>query len=130
VVTEYNISKEYMDLISQIQNKMIDNLDSKQICIECCPTSNYKIGYLGRYDNHPIFRFYSPDGTHQLPVTINTDDMGIFSTALDTEYALIALAMRKMKDENGKNKYTRAEVADYLERIKRNAEKFRFAKQT
>jgi len=128
-VTEYEVSEEYIDLIRQVQDKMIEDLDKKQICIECCPTSNYKIGYLGRYDNHPIFRFYSPDGTHQLPVTINTDDQGIFSTALDTEYALIALAMQKMKDENGKNKYNWVEVSYYLERIKQNAEKFRFAKQ-
>ena len=104
---------------------MIDKMDEMQLSVECCPTSNFKIGKLGRYDRHPIFRFNTVDARHQLPVTINTDDQGIFSTSLDVEYALISLAMQKMKDADGKPCFSRAQVDDWMARIYANSKKFR-----
>ena len=54
----------------------------------------------------------------QLPVCINTDDQGIFSTYLDNEYALLALALEKAKDENGHNKYKRSMIYEWINNIR------------
>jgi len=109
----------------ELQDWMIDKMDEMQLSVESCPTSNFKIGKLGRYDRHPIFRFNTVDARHQLPVTINTDDQGIFSTSLDVEYALISLAMRKKKDADEKLCFSRAQVDDWITRIYTNSKKFR-----
>ena len=106
---------------------MIADIERKQLVIECCPTSNYKIGRLFRYENHPIFRFcnVNQDG-HHLPVTVNTDDLGIFYTSLPREYELLALALLKKKDKVGQSIYTTQEVYEWIERIIRNAHVYRF----
>jgi adenosine deaminase len=123
-VEEFHITQEYVNVVKKLQDWMIDKMDEMQLCVECCPTSNFKIGKLGQYDYHPIFRFNTVDSRHQLPVTINTDDQGIFSTSLDVEYALVSLAMQKMKDAEGKPCFSRAQVENWITRIYTNSKKF------
>ena len=36
-----------------------------------------------------------------LSLSINMDDQGVFDTLLENEFALLELALRKAKDENG-----------------------------
>lgn len=84
---------------------------------------------IDRYDEHPIFRFNTITDKEEgfnLPVTINTDDLGIFQTSLDYEYALLAAAALKKKDINGDKLYTKAEVIRWLEDIRKNGEKYKF----
>lgn len=130
-VKDFEIFPEYIALIRQMQEKMMDELESKQIVIECCPTSNYKIGRLGRFINHPIFRFSSvkPHG-HHIPVTVNTDDLGIFPTSLPREFELLALALKKERDSSGNSIYQSHEIYDWVERIVRNAHVYKFDKHT
>lgn len=54
----------------------------------------------------------------QIFVSINTDDQGIFNTYLENEYALMALALEKEKDEFGKNLYNTSMIYDWLDRIR------------
>lgn len=76
----------------------------------------------------PIFRFNNINGNrHNLLVTINTDDLGIFQTSLDNEFSLIALSALKKKDENGNLLYRNYQVYEWLDRIRENGIKYRFA---
>ena len=68
----------------------------------------------------------SPDGRHHLAVTINTDDLGIFTTSLDNEYSLILSALMKKKDDLGKPKYNSLYIQNWLERIVLNGCKYAF----
>jgi Adenosine deaminase len=52
--------------------------------IEACPTSNLIIGGIDDYNRHPMHE-WSDD--RDLPMTINTDDPGLFSVTLADEYA-------------------------------------------
>lgn len=116
-------------LVADIQSAMRREISEKRIAIECCPSSNLKIGHFNRYDEHPIFTFrpIEPKATDPiLNVSINTDDRGVFATSLYNEYSLIALAMTKMKDENGHAKYNEEHILDYIERIRQNGFKQRF----
>ena len=54
----------------------------------------------------------------QLSVSINTDDQGVFSTSLENEYALMAIALEKEKDENGDLKYNSSMIYEWLERVR------------
>lgn len=119
----------YVRLIADVQNAMIKDIAKKQLCIECCPSSNVRIGRLDRFENHPIFRF-SPiqpsESKYNLSVTVNTDDLGVFSTSLPNEYSLLALAAMKMTDHIGNHIYSSKEVYDWIGNLIDNGRKFTF----
>ena len=57
--------------------------------IEICPTSNYFTLNLSSYDEHPIFeRLFQAN----YPISINSDDYGVFNTTLSKEYELMQTA--------------------------------------
>ena len=89
------------------------------LCIETNPTSNIRIGGLGRYDEHPIFRFAD---VRKLPcrnmlVSVNTDDKGIFSTSLHRELSLLAYALSKQQVKGARHRWTNGEVYNYVGRL-------------
>lgn len=118
------VSKDYMIIAQQIQKAMQFNLRQRGIGIECNPSSNYLIGSFKRYDRHPLVQFYNLGLTHnigdnpQLFVSINTDDQGVFGTYLENEYALMALALHKCRDENGDLVYNSEMIYSWLDRIR------------
>lgn len=128
-IEEFKITDEYEHLITEIQEAMMTDIERRGIVMECCPSSNFKIGYEDRYDYQPVFRFNSivdsPEA-HHLPVTINTDDIGVFHTTLDNEYAILALAALKKKDSGGCPLYSRRMVMSWLDHLRENGIKYRF----
>lgn len=69
--------------------KLMEMVKSKGICIECCPVSNFVLGYILDLRNHPARGFL-----HQgLPVSINPDDpgfMGYEGVTLDYLYVFLS----------------------------------------
>lgn len=127
LIKQFEITHDYMKLVEAVQEKMMYDLKIKNIAIECNPTSNYLIGTFKRYSKHPISKFFnlgletSPElikDCPQLSVSINTDDQGIFSTSLENEYALMAIAMEKEKDEFGNRKYNSTMIFEWLDKIR------------
>lgn len=128
LIKQFEITHDYMLLVSAVQERMMHDIRLKNIAIECNPTSNYLIGTFKRYAKHPISRFFNLgletsaeliENCPQLSVSINTDDQGIFSTSLENEYALMAIAMEKEKDELGKNKYNPEMIYEWLDKIRK-----------
>ena len=79
-----------------------------------------KIGRFSRYDQHPIVRFHAIDkdeNRHSIMISINTDDKGLFGTSLRNEYSLIALALRKTRNDKGELKWSDAQIENYLRKI-------------
>lgn len=134
VCTEIIFPKSYAGLVYELQEAMIREIEDLNIAIECNPTSNYKIGSLGRYDKHPIFRFYNEgikaegERTNNLSVSINTDDQGVFATSLPNEYALLALALEKKKDKEGNPLYTKYQIRQWLDSVRLFSKEQRFDK--
>lgn len=119
----------FISLIEQIQQCMLVKIERLHIAIECNPSSNYKIGEMERYDEHPILKFYNfgittPFPHHEISVSINTDDSGVFSTSIDREYALMALALEKRQDNNFCN--TPRSIVEWLNRIRKMSVEQRF----
>ncbi len=115
--------KEIVEVVTQIQDKMIAEIAEKQIAIECNPSSNVKIGHFDRYDEHPIFRFRPIDKNIHTPllnVSINTDDRGVFATSLYNEFSLIALALTKQRDKDGNRLYNDEAICEYIDHIRKN----------
>lgn len=132
---QVKVEQEYILAVSAIQKKMQQEIAKKGLAIETNPSSNYLIGTFKSYENHPIINFYNKDLTidfeelkecAQIPVSINTDDQGVFSTSLENEYALMARALEKVKNDTGETKYQRARIYDWLDavRIQGNEQSF------
>lgn len=120
---------DYYDLLEKIQEDLLNKIEKKHIAIECNPSSNYKIGEIDRYEQHPILRFFNygidtPYPSHNIAVSINTDDQGVFSTSLEREYSLMALAMER-NELKGHTNSPRA-VIDWLDRVREMAIERRF----
>ena len=116
----------YADVLTQIQDKMMQKIMFKGIAIECNPSSNQLIGTFERYDQHPIFRFNSyglsrtSDGgpSNQIRVSVNTDDQGIFDTSLENEYALLFGALSAQRDSEGRPLHGHDEILAYLDHLR------------
>lgn len=132
-VDSFTIPKGYRDdfdeLLEMIQEQLLCKIERKHIAIECNPSSNYKIGEMERYDQHPILRFFNygldtPYKPHNIAVSINTDDQGVFSTSLEREYSLMALAMERNELKGHKNS-PRA-IVEWLDRVREMSMEQRF----
>ncbi len=70
--------------------ELMEHLKRERIPLECCPTSNLRTGALRTHTGgddlakHPVVEYVR----HGVPLTLNTDDPGIFDCTLNSEYAL------------------------------------------
>ena len=101
---EYEVHKSIIAAVCMVQEKMQYDISKNNIGIECNPSSNFLIGTFKDYLKHPIFKFnnkylFSKNDKRSLiknpriSASINTDDLGIFETSLENEYALLACAL-------------------------------------
>ena len=129
---ESKFPPEIIPVVRQLQQWLLRELAKRHITIECNPTSNLKIGFFERYDQHPLlttFDALSQLGETSYPsvsATVCTDNRGVFCTTAYTELSLMALAMRKIKDENNNELYNERTILDYIERIRTNGYNQRF----
>ena len=65
---------------------LMRHLRDHRIPLEVCITSNVATGAVESLDAHPVRRLYDAG----VPITLNTDDPGIFATTLTGEYELAA----------------------------------------
>ncbi len=119
------ISGAYVKLMRQIQDAMQRYLAEKRIVIECNPSSNVLIGTFKSYDRHPVFRFNSRrleparmPNHDALHVCVNTDDLGVFDTSLEFEYALIGQALLAQRDDLQQPTYNARDVMEYLNALR------------
>lgn len=122
----YSVENEYIKLMRDIQDAMMAELERKNIIIESNPSSNVLIGTFKDYRLHPVFRFNNrmltqmdghkkttKESNIQMRVCINTDDLGVFDTSLEYEYALLYEALRSNR-LSGHAQYSESNILDYL----------------
>lgn len=63
---------------------LLRRLRDEQIPLEVCITSNVKTGAVQSLDAHPVRKLFDAG----VPITLNTDDPGVFETDLQQEFAL------------------------------------------
>ena len=122
------VDHAYCTLIMNMQHAIQKRILEKDITIETNPTSNVSIGSFHQYKDHPIFRWnrhgleYGAENElcPQLPVCVNSDDLGVFDTSLEFEFALLYDALSKMTNENGNRLYQKHQILDYLENLRQS----------
>lgn len=133
-----NIPIHMVKGILAVQRKMRKKIAQKGIAIETNPTSNVLIGRLEGYEKHPIVAFYNKGLTNnveqlnecpQLDVSINTDDLGVFTTSLKNEYSLMAHALEIARDQEGNRLYKKDMVYDWINYVRKMGNKQSFRKK-
>lgn len=119
---ESALQQDYVRFITDTQAQLLMEIKQREVYIETNPSSNFLIGPFSRYENHPIFCFFGVKDFMETGtcVSINTDDLGVFDTSLQNEYALLATALSK------RGRYSKAEIMAYLESIQAFGNKQRF----
>lgn len=130
-VVEYLVSEQYVKTIEHIREKKLQDAENRHLAIECNPTSNFRIGELRDYADHPITVFYNTDSgcgkkSHNISVSINTDDAGVFATSIEREYAVMAKALDNKKSIMGEN--SDESLFNWLHDIRRFGQEQRFVK--
>ncbi len=74
---------------------LLDHLATHSITLEVCPTSNVRTRAIDRIENHPLRRLIDAG----VPVTLNSDDPGMFDTTLGDEYRIAHDALGLSRDE-------------------------------
>lgn len=110
--------------VALVQQKLRQKISEMGIAIESNPTSNLYISPINSYAEHPISLFYDNGlsknpGDVQLNVSINTDDKSLFSTSLSNEYAYLMFYLEHQTDSNGNRKFSRYEILNWLDEIRR-----------
>ena len=95
-------------IASILDPDLVRRLAAEQIPLEVCITSNVKTGAIGSLGAHPVRRLFDAG----VPITLNTDDPGMFECDLAGEYRLA-------RDVFG---FSEAE----LDIVRANAARFRF----
>jgi aminodeoxyfutalosine deaminase len=62
--------------------ELMRHLKDEQIPLEISITSNVRTGAVGSYGDHPVRKLFDAG----VPITLNTDDPGVFDTDLTLEY--------------------------------------------
>lgn len=113
---EFKMPFLYDRVIKKVQNRMMQQINDKKICIETNPTSNVRIGQLSLYEQLPGFRFTKmrKRPSQDIMVSVNTDDKGIFATSLHREYALLALALDKQRMKGDVRRWSEQMIYEYV----------------
>ena len=124
-IMEFICPEKMAKVIEYLQLMMLEKLRRAKIGIETNPTSNRRIGGFPFYHDLPVFKFVpSFISEHEISVSVNTDDRGIFTTSLEREYALLAGALYKSRKRF--DSQAMVEICEWLDRIRINGWKQRF----
>lgn len=119
-------------IVTKLQECIRKDIENKHIAIESNLTSNLRIGEFTRFDEHPILKFnkdfLDDECSNSMLVSINTDDQGVFATSITNEYALMACAIEKIRDNHGNHKYRPIQINRWLNNIREMTERQRFRK--
>lgn len=130
------IEEDYIRLMGAAQDAMQEYIGGKGLAIECNPSSNVLIGTFQSYEKHPIFRFnnamieQAPEKRRvcrQLSVCVNTDDLGVFDTSQEQEYALLFQALGVARLEDGSKRYQEVDILAYLDHLRQMGRESVFA---
>ena len=86
---------ERLEEIRRRQQFVIDRLVELKTVIECCPTSNLRIGCVPSPEVHPVHAFLRSD----LNLVISADDPGIFNSSLASEVEWVARTSSMTREE-------------------------------
>lgn len=117
-MNSFDVSRDYINLVKELQKAMRNYILNLGIAVESCPSSNFLISNLDEFKEIPTFNLFpidEKDGENiRLNISVNTDDQAIFYTSLQKEYTLLAGTLQQKKDEQGHRIYSDDKIIDWI----------------
>lgn len=108
-----------------VQNIVREKIRKKGINIEVCPSSNILLGNIKKGYCHPVISMFKKTknalNKSDICVSINTDDQGIFATALMSEYSLLINAFENERNSNGDIMYSKRVLYKWADEMRENS---------
>lgn len=112
------------DLLRDVQDYLVEKLNRKNCLVEVMPTSNLRISFYSKYEEHHLFEWVDDTSARPSPkICIATDDPGIFSTNLRNELGIILEVLRRKYANGNANK-----PYEIIEELLQNASSYCFKK--
>lgn len=124
ITDEIELPKELIGIIKELQEQILHDVERRHIAIESNPTSNYRIGEMDYYKEHPMLHFYNHGidhgeiKDHTISLSINTDDKGVFATSQEREFSVMACALEKLY-QHGDTKNPPRVIYEWLDNIRK-----------
>lgn len=120
-----HVTNERIALIHMVQNIVREKIRKKGINIEVCPSSNILLGNIKKGYCHPLISMFKKTknalNKSDICVSINTDDQGIFATALMSEYSLLINAFENERNSNGDIMYSKRVLYKWADEMRENS---------
>lgn len=103
--------------VNEARESAVTDVRNRGLYIEVNPTSNLLIGGFRDYGELPYIKEYAIPAEQlatRIPITINTDDPGLFHTSLTNEYIQVGRALLAKGMTHG-------QVRDWLDKARTNA---------
>lgn len=132
-IVEFEINKEYILMIKDVQKYIKKILIDKKVIIEVNVTSNYLIGFSEKYSDSTLLYFnrhlLDNNFCDNVQVSICTDDQGIFLTNLISEFSIILEMLSNKESLNDStNKYEIESVYEYINYLRKTSKVHSFLK--
>jgi len=128
VVSRYNvmmqvqIDRQDVSIMSKLQRIILKQMKASSIAIESMITSNVRISYYEKYEEHHIYRWLFPEGVEKdimPPIVLASDDPGLFNNNMRIEFSHLYEILRK----KGKSE---SEIEDKIQELQENAKEYTF----
>jgi len=120
VAQPYKLSEELRDVLKKcypfLRKFVKQQIIKKNVVVEVCPASNFRIGNLTKIEDHPLFEMCPADQKGGISVVFGSDDPAMFQTSIDDEYLFVKEAMDKKYPDLPQEKRL-----EYLETIRRRS---------
>lgn len=95
---EVSIDKRDIEIMTQLQRKVLKLMKDNKIAIESMITSNVRISYYDKYEQHHIYRWLFPEGAEEdivPPIVLASDDPGLFNNNMRIEFSHLYEILKK-----------------------------------
>ena len=119
---EVSIDKRDIEIMTQLQRKVLKLMKDNEIAIESMITSNVRISYYDKYEQHHIYRWLFPEGAEEdimPPIVLASDDPGLFNNNMRIEFSHLYEILKKKGIHEG-------EIETKINELQENANTYTF----
>ncbi|SFV56087.1 hypothetical protein MNB_SV-8-700 [hydrothermal vent metagenome] len=119
---EVSIDKRDIEIMTQLQRKVLKLMKDNKIAIESMITSNVRISYYDKYEQHHIYRWLFPEGAEEdimPPIVLASDDPGLFNNNMRIEFSHLYEILKKKK-------ISESDIEEKINELQKNADNYTF----
>ena len=119
---QIDITQEDVNIMLECQRALLKEMKNCSIAIESMITSNVRISYYEKYEEHHIYRWLFPESVEENimpPIVLASDDPGLFNNNMRIEFShLYEILKKKGVSEHG--------IEEKIDELQVNAEEYTF----